>query len=416
MQVLIAGAGIGGLAAALCLHQAGVPVQVVEASPQCKPLGVGINLMPAAVAELTRLGLGPELAAIGVPVAEMAHFDRHGNVIWRQPREGQYSLHRGELQMLLLDTVQQRLGPAAVRFGLTVQEFTASSADVTVTCHDESTGRRVRLQGDALIGADGLHSAVRATLHPAEGPPVDSGITMWRGIGQGAPFGSGSTVAVYGCNALTKLVVYPISAPGADSGPGDVCLNWVAEVRCPVPPPCPVPGPVPGPAPAIRAALISHFADWSLPGLDLTRLFSSSPAILQLPMTDRDPLSHWGRGPVTLLGDAAHPMYPVGSNGASQAILDAPALAMALSTGWPPADALRAYEEERRPVTNAITAACRAMPADAILKLVATRAPGGFSDINAVLTPTELAALYAAYRATSIPVCSIPMSSSGARI
>jgi 5-methylphenazine-1-carboxylate 1-monooxygenase len=393
MQVLVAGAGIGGLTAALCLHQAGIPVQVVEAARQCEPLGVGINLLPAAVTELTRLGLGPDLAAIGVPVAEMAHFDRHGNEIWRQSRPGQYSLHRGELQVLLLNTVRQRLGPAAVRFGLTVQDFTASPLGVRVTCRDKTSGRRVQLYADALIGADGLRSAVRRGLHPAEGPPVLGGITMWRGISQSGPLRAADTVAVYGCNTLTKLVVYPVSPPVPEAGAGNVRLNWVAEVRCPTPPPRPLR--------AVRAALVSHFAGWSLPGLDLARLFLTAPEILQLPMTDRDPLSQWGRGPVTLLGDAAHPMYPVGSNGASAAILDARPLTTALATAPTPTAALRTYERERLPATNSIATACRTMPADEILTLVATRAPGGFSDINTVLTPTELATLSTAYRDTS---------------
>jgi 2-polyprenyl-6-methoxyphenol hydroxylase-like FAD-dependent oxidoreductase len=392
MQVLIAGAGIGGLTAALSLHQAGIPVGIVEAAPECKPLGVGINLLPAAVSELTRLGLGPGLAAIGVPVAAMAHFDRHGNLIWREPRAGQYSVHRGDLQMLLLNTVWRRLGPAAVRFACTVEDFTASPLGATVTCRDETSGQPVALHADALIGADGLHSAVRRHLHPAEGPPVPSGITMWRGISQGGPFFAGGTVAVYGCNSQTKLVVYPISPPGAASA----CLNWVAEVRGPVPPSS-------RPLPAIRAELIAHFADWSLPGLDLAGLFTAAPEILQLPMTDRDPLSQWGRGPVTLLGDAAHPMYPVGSNGGSQAILDAGPLTTALTTAPTPTAALRAYERDRLPAANSIAAACRSMPADEILTLVASRAPNGFCDIKNVLTPAELAALTAAYRNTSHP-------------
>jgi len=384
MRFLIAGAGIGGLTAALCLHQAGIHVEVVEASRFFEPLGVGINLLPHAVTELTRLGLGPDLAAIGRPVAEMAHFDRHGNAIWRQRRDGQYSLHRGELHMLLLRTVRHRLGPEALRFGAAIQDFTVDASGATAVCGDQVT-----LRADALIGADGLHSTVRRRLHPAEGPPVPSGITMWRGISPSGPFLTGGTVAIYGCNTATKLVVYPISP----SGTGSVRLNWVAEARCPAPS---------GRSAAdIRAALFSQFADWSVPGLDLPRLFTAAPEILQLPMTDRDPLSRWGHGPVTLLGDAAHPMYPVGSNGASQAIVDARALTTALMTAPSPEAALREYERQRLPVTNAIVAACRAMPADAILTLVATRAPEGFDDIAGVLAPAELAAITAAYRGTS---------------
>ncbi|GAA2355582.1 flavin-dependent oxidoreductase [Nonomuraea africana] len=390
MRILIAGAGIGGLTAALHLHAAGLTPELVEATRRCEPLGVGINLLPAAVEELTRLGLGAELAALGVPVAEMAHFDRHGNLIWREPREGQYSVHRGELQMLLLRAVRDRLGAGAVRFGLAVEEFADGPQGVAVTCRDRVSGREVTLSAAALIGADGLRSTVRRRLHPDEGEPLTNGITMWRGISRGAPFLTGHTVAVYGCNAHAKLVVYPISR--ADGGL--VQLNWVAEVRGPAP--------APGrPLRDIRADLAARFADWSLPELDVAALFAAAPDVLELPMTDRDPLPAWGFGPVTLLGDAAHPMYPIGSNGASQAILDARALAAALSEASEPTEGLRSYEAVRLPLTNAVVAACRAMPADDILALVAARAPDGFSDIADVLSPDELATVTAAYHHTS---------------
>ncbi|NUT44501.1 MAG: flavin-dependent oxidoreductase [Thermoactinospora sp.] len=388
MRTLIAGAGIGGLAAALHLHAAGLSPELVEAARRCEPLGVGINLLPAAVDELVRLGLGEELASLGVPVAEMAHFDRHGNLIWREPREGQYSVHRGELQMMLLRAVRNRLGGDAVRFGCSVEGFTQDP--LTVVCRDRDSGREVTIPADVLVGADGLHSAVRRRLHPGEGEPLTNGIMMWRGISRGSPLQTGPTVAVYGSNARAKLVVYPISRPDD----GLVQLNWVAEAR----------GPVPAPGRSqddVRADLAACFAGWSLPGLDVAALFAAAPEVLELPMTDRDPLATWGSGPVTLLGDAAHPMYPIGSNGASQAILDARALATALSRADDPAEGLRAYEAERLPLANGVVAACRAMPADRILSLVADRAPDGFSDVAGVLTADELATVSAAYRHTS---------------
>ncbi|WP_157254615.1 FAD-dependent monooxygenase [Nonomuraea typhae] len=390
MRILIAGAGIGGLTAALHLHAAGFTPELAEASTTCRPLGVGINLLPAAVAELSRLGLGADLAALGVPVAQMAHYDRHGNLIWRQPRPGQYAIHRGELQMLLLHAVRDRLGADAIRFGMLVEDFRYGEQKVRITGRDRRSGQAVTVDADALIGADGLRSAVRRRLHPGEGEPLACGITMWRGISPAPPYLNEHTVAVYGCNAHAKLVVYPITRPGD----GLVHLNWVAEAR----------GPAPAPGRTqrdIRAGLDARFAGWSLPGLDLAALFAAAPEVLELPMTDRDPLPTWGTGPVTLLGDAAHPMYPIGSNGASQAILDARALADALSRAPDPVRGLRSYEATRRPQANAVAAACRAMPADDVLALVAARAPGGFGDIGQVLSPRELTTLTTAYHHTT---------------
>ncbi|MFI9560440.1 FAD-dependent monooxygenase [Nonomuraea endophytica] len=390
MRILIAGAGIGGLTAGLHLHAAGLTPELAEASTTCRPLGVGINLLPAAVAELSRLGLGAGLAALGVPVARMAHFDRHGNLIWRQPRTGQYAVHRGELQMLLLRAVHDRLGAAAVRFGTLVEDVEYGGRAVRVIARDRRSGQAVTIDADVLIGADGLRSAVRRRLHPGEGEPLACGITMWRGISPAPPYLDGRTVAVYGCNVGAKLVVYPITRPSG----GLVQLNWVAEAR----------GPAPAPGRVqrdIRADLDARFAGWSVPGLDVAALFAEAPEVLELPMTDRDPLPAWGTGPVTLLGDAAHPMYPIGSNGASQAILDAQALADALSRVPDPVEALRAYEAARLPLANAVAAACRAMPADDILALVAARAPGGFGHISQVLSRGELATLTSAYQHTS---------------
>ncbi|MBO3750499.1 FAD-dependent monooxygenase [Streptosporangiaceae bacterium NEAU-GS5] len=415
MRVLIAGAGIGGLTAALCLHAAGFPVTLAEAALTFEPIGVGLNLLPAAVAELAELGLGDDLHAIAVPVAEMAHFDRHGNLIWSEPRDGQYSVHRGELQMMLLGAVRSRLGHDAVRFGKAVTAFAPDEGGVTTTVRDRASGELTSLRADVLIGADGLHSTVRRLLHAGEGPPLANGITMWRGItpadstvvladpaatplaaaltasAAGGTTPVRGTVAVYGCNAKAKLVVYPV----AHASGGRIHLNWVAEARTAAPA-------QPRRArEAIERTLLSHFEGWSLPHFDVRTLFTAAPEILELPMTDRDPLPAWGESRVTLLGDAAHPMYPIGSNGGSQAIIDARVLATALAMTCDPEAALRAYEQARLPVTSAIVTACRAMPADDILTLVADRAPHGFTSIADVLTPAELATVTAAYTHTS---------------
>jgi 2-polyprenyl-6-methoxyphenol hydroxylase-like FAD-dependent oxidoreductase len=404
VKVIVAGAGIGGLAAALSLHAAGIDVLVIEAAVTLRPLGVGINLMPHAVRELTELGLGEELAATGIPTAEHVHFDRHGNRIWGFASGlavgyhwPQYSIHRGELQMILLDAVRARLGADAVRPGTALSSFTQSPSRVEVQVRDRRSGAVSVLLADVLAGADGLYSAVRAQLHPGEPPPCWSGIMMWRGVAEGAPFLSGRTVAVAGANAALKFVAYPISRQAELRG--RALINWVAEVM--------VPG---GSATAAdwnrrgRAEdVLPWFADWKFGWLDVPALITGAPQILEYPMVDRDPLPRWGTGRVTLLGDAAHPMYPVGANGGSQAIVDARVLAWSLASAGTPAAGVAAYEAARLATANAIVLANRDMPADRLLHLVSVRAPDGFGRIEDVLSAAELAAFDQAYRSTTLP-------------
>ena len=404
MRVIVAGAGIGGLSAALSLHAAGIDATVIDSAASLRPLGVGINLMPHAVRELTELGLGEELEATGIPTAEMVHFDRHGNRIWGFAsgrnigyRWPQYSIHRGELQMILLAAVRARLGPDAVRTGTAVTGFSESGAGVQVRVRDRLTGTSSTLRGDMLVGADGLYSAVRAQLHPGEPPPRWGGVIMWRGVVEGAPFLTGRTVAVAGTNAALKFVAYPISRRAERRG--QALLNWVAEVMLPA-------GRAEG-ADWNRTGRVEDvlpwFADWKFGWLDVPALITGAPRILEYPMVDRDPLPSWGAGRVTLLGDAAHPMYPIGANGGSQAVLDARILAWSLAREATPAEGLAAYEAARLQTVNAIVLACRDMPADRLLQTVSTRAPDGFSRIADVLSAAELAAFDQAYRATTLP-------------
>jgi 2-polyprenyl-6-methoxyphenol hydroxylase-like FAD-dependent oxidoreductase len=406
VRVLIVGAGIGGLTAALSLHAAGIEAVVVESAVVLRPQGVGINLLPHAVRELTELGLGDELAATGIPTAEVIHFDRHGHRIWGEPRGRalgyrwpQYSLHRGELQMMLLAAVRARLGDGAVRTGLALESFDDTDPVVRAALRDRATGATVTLDADVLVGADGLRSRVRALLHPGEPGPRWNGIRMWRGVTEGDPVLSGRTMVVAGSNAATKLVVYPVSRPHEQRG--RALLNWVAEVR------------LPDGGFDERAAdwdragrlddVLPHLADWRFDWLDVPALLTATDRILEYPMVDRDPLPSWGRGPVTLLGDAAHPMYPIGSNGGSQAIIDARVLAYELASAATPAAGLTGYERARLPTANAIVLANRDMPADRILHTVSQRAPHGFDRIEDVLTPDELVAITAAYTRTSFP-------------
>ncbi|XRQ13603.1 flavin-dependent oxidoreductase [Actinomadura welshii] len=403
MRVLIVGAGIGGLSTALSLHEAGVEALVVDSAVRLRPLGVGINLLPHAVRELTELGLGDDLAELGIPTAETVHFDRYGGRIWAEPRGRalgyhwpQYSIHRGELQMLLLDTVLARLGAGAVRTGTVFEGFEQDDRSVRARLRDRASGRADAVTADVLIGADGLHSAVRAQLNPGEKAPLWNGIRMWRGVTEGEPFLTGRTLAIAGSNAASKMVVYPISMRAERRG--KALLNWVAEVKL-------TDDQLDGNADWNRTGrledVLPHFADWKFEWLDIPAMLAGSAEILEYPMVDRDPLDRWTSGRVTLLGDAAHPMYPIGSNGGSQAVLDARVLAHELVRAADPADGLLAYERERRDTVNGIVLACRDMPADRILQTVSERAPRGFDAIEDVLAPNELETISGAYRQTS---------------
>ena len=406
MRVLVVGAGIGGLTAALSLHAAGIEATVVEAAAELRPLGVGINLLPHAVRELTELGLGDELAATGIPTAEVIHFDRYGRRIWGEPRGRavgyrwpQYSIHRGELQMVLVAAVRARLGATAIRTGLAFESFEDTGSVVRAVLRERDTGEAVTLDADVLVGADGLRSRVRAQLHPDEPGPRWNGIRMWRGVIEGEPVLSGRTMVVAGSNTATKFVVYPISRRAEQSG--RALLNWVAEVRLPdggfderV---------IDWDRTGRLVDVLPHFADWRFDWLDVPAVLSATERILEYPMVDRDPLPCWGRGRVTLLGDAAHPMYPIGSNGGSQAIIDGRVLAYQLGTAPDAAAGLAGYERERLATANAIVLANRDMPADRILHTVSERAPGGFERIEDVLTADELVAITAAYTRTSFP-------------
>ncbi|MBC6462575.1 flavin-dependent oxidoreductase [Actinomadura sp. HBU206391] len=403
MRVLIVGAGIGGLTTALSLHAAGIDVDVVDSARELRPLGVGINLLPHATRELTDLGLADAVAGTALSAESFVHFDRHGNRVWGESRGlalgyswPQYAVHRGELQMLLLAAVRERLGADAVRTGAAFVDFADGPDQVTARLRDQATGAEFTIAADALVGADGLHSAVRRRLHPGEGAPLWNGVRMWRGVTEADPFLDGRTVAIIGTRFVAKLVVYPISREADDRG--RALLNWLGEVQLP--------------ADELTEApdwnregrvedVLPHFADWRIGWLDVPGLISGARQILEYPMVDRDPLPFWSRGRVTLLGDAAHPMYPFGSNGGSQAILDARALAYELARAGSATAGLAAYEVVRREPVNAIVLANRSDRSDVIMGEVARRAPDGFDRTDEVLSADEIARLAGGYRSIS---------------
>ncbi|MGY4651466.1 FAD-dependent monooxygenase [Mycobacterium sp. URHB0021] len=352
-SILVAGAGIGGLTAALTLGQRGFDVRVVEQASDLKPLGVGINLLPHAVRELDELGLADRLASISVAPSAISYYDNHGSELFREPRgiEGGYghpqlSVHRGRLQMLLLDAVADRLGADAVQTAARLTGFTDAAGGIV----GHTAGGDLR--ADALVGADGVNSAVRAALHPEGSPLLWSGIRMFRGATRRQAFLDGRTMAIVKGVGGVDLVVYPIGAG---------LVNWVLQV------PGGQPGPLTGDAAWNRAAdpadIIPLVEHWRLGWLDVAGLIGNTDEVFEYPMVDRDPLTRWGRlngsGRATLLGDAAHPMYPVGANGGSQAILDARVLADELAHGVE--NGLRRYEERRRPETAEVVEANREM-------------------------------------------------------
>lgn len=409
MRVLIAGAGIAGLTAAACLHRVGIEAVVLDAVGELRPLGVGINLLPHAVRELHELELGAALDDCAIATSTAVHLDRFGNHIWSEPRGlaaghpwPQYSVHRGELQGLLLDLVRRRLGSDAVREGMVLQSFAEDTDGVRCRFLDRAAGTIVEETADVLIGADGLHSTVRAQLHPEEGRPLWNGIRMWRGVSEIRPFLDGRTMVLAGSNRAAKFVMYPIS--GGAHRRGRALVNWVAEVRVHD---AGVQNPDWNRAGRL-ADVLPHYEGWHLAGVDVPALLRASAEVLEYPMVDRNPLPRWGSGRVTLMGDAAHPMYPVGSNGGSQAILDARAVACELAAAADPIAGLARYEQVRREAVNTIVLANRDMPMDRVLHAVAQRAPNGFDRIEDVLTAAELAALADAYRHTSGSAPAVP--------
>ena len=347
LPVIVAGGGIGGLSVALTLDQIGVPCIVLETVADPKPLGVGINLQPNAVRELYELDIGPaKLDTIGLRAKEWALVGLNGNDVYSEPRGQlagykwpQYAVHRGRLQMLLLDTAMKRLGAAAVRTGSRVTGF-RQHPDAVTALVQTTRGDRTELRGRLLIGADGLHSSIRAQMYPDQPPIQWGGAIMWRGMTPGVPIRTGASFVGLGTHRH-RVVFYPISQ--ADPATSLATINWIAEIT------------VDNSSgwgngdwnkKVEIASFAHHFADWTYDWLDVPRMLRGAKEAFEYPMIDRDPVPTWVSGRVALLGDAAHVMYPTGSNGASQAIVDARVLGAAMLKHGVTADALRAYDAE----------------------------------------------------------------------
>jgi 2-polyprenyl-6-methoxyphenol hydroxylase-like FAD-dependent oxidoreductase len=398
MHVIIVGGGIGGLTLALMLHERGIACDVYEAAATMRALGVGINVLPHAIAELDALGLLPRLDAVAIRTRELIYTNRFGQEIWREPRGAeagyavpQFSIHRGRLQGVLREAVLARLGRKRVHTGHVFVACAQDEGGVSARFRLRLRRGAARASGDVLVGCDGIHSAVQRQLFPDGTSLRWNGVMMWRGATTAKRFLDGRTMIVGG-GFNNKLVLYPI-APGKG---GRQLINWVVTHRM-------SDGSDPPPRRedwnrhGTLAELMPHVARFSTPHVDLNKLVRRAPAFYEYPMADRDPLPRWTHGRVTLLGDAAHPMYPVGSNGASQAILDCKCLADALRTAEHPRQALADYEAERLRLTAEIVFNNRRGGPEGVIDEVERRAPDGFRDIEEVLSRAEREAIVKGY-------------------
>jgi len=396
--VLIAGGGIAGLTMALTCHQIGVPAVVLESVRTLAPLGVGINLQPNAIRELIDLGLGDRLDRIGIEATEWALVARGGRDVWAEPRGRaagyrwpQYAVHRGELQMLLYRTVLERMGRGAVRTGHRIVGY-RTERDGVVAIVDTRDGNTVEVRGSLLLAADGLHSAVRAQMHPTQPDPHWGGQMLWRGATPGPPIRSGAAFTLVG-TLDQRFVHYPISSPDPDTGLQ--LQNWIAELTIDT---------TDGLANADwneRADIdrfLPSFDDWTFDWLDIPRLVRGAPAVWEFPMVDRDPVERWVDGRVCLLGDAAHVMFPVGSNGASQAVVDARVLGARFVEHGVGRDALDAFESQLREPISALVLRNRGHGPIGILGLVDERCGGYFDDIDDVIPRREIEGFMADYK------------------
>lgn len=405
MHVMIAGGGIGGLTAALCLHEIGVRVSVFESSRGLGELGVGINVLPHAVKEYERLGLVERLLESGVELQTYAWFNKFGQLIWSEPRGRnagynwpQISIHRGHLQTILSNATGERLGAAAQHWNHHLAAVEQIGDRVRATFVDRDSGATVgTCEADALIGADGIHSAVRARYYPDEGPPRWSGNMLWRMTVETHPVLGGQTMIAVG-NARTKIVGYEISRAAKERGRS--LFNWIAEARLGEPG-SPLPEREDWNRESSVDAFLPYFENWRFDWLDVPDLARRTGQVWVFPMVDRDPIDRWTFGRVTLLGDAAHPMWPIGSNGASQAVLDCRCLADSIAKYDDIAEAFAAYESERRPATARVVMANRANAHDEVLEIAERRAPDGFDDIRDVASEEELKAICDRYRQTA---------------
>lgn len=399
--IIIVGAGPVGLTLALLLHKQGKSVQIYESVSELRPLGVGINLLPHSVRVLYGLGLGEKLDQIAIRTTALHYYNKLGQAIWAEPRGleagyeyPQFSIHRGELQLLLLKQVLTEIGEDSVLTNHKLESWTDRADGVSVRFLT-GNGQELQVEGQCLIAADGINSTARRTLYPDEGAPIYGGRILWRGVTKSPSFLDGSTMFMAG-HQDCKFVAYSIARlSGEDAGKS--LINWIAELSVPdfeqdqqdwnkeV----------------STEVFREPFQSWKFPWLDIPALIDNCEHVFEFPLADRNPLPQWTHGNMTLVGDSAHPMYPIGSNGASQGILDAEKLASELSQEQTLGNAFEAYESERRPATSKIVLLNRQNGPEQVMQMAEERAPNGFDNIDDVIAREELEAIAARYKQTA---------------
>lgn len=397
-DVVVIGAGIGGLTLALMLAEKGIPVRVFEAAERISPVGVGISILPHASQQLCDLGLHEALTTAGIVARESCFYTRFGQLVHKEPL-GTYAgydvpqvqIHRGDLQALLLDAFVTRAGEGRIVTGHRCVRVEDGAGRALAHFVDGQGHALPAVGGRAVIAADGIHSAVRAQLFPDEGGPIYSGVNMWRGVSRWKPFLTGASYVRAGWLSQGKMVIYPIRDD--IDGKGTQLINWVAEIETPAH------NQQDWNRRGRLSDFIGAFEDWHFDFLDVPVMIRAADSVLEYPMVDKDPLPRWSFGRLTLLGDAAHPMYPRGSNGAGQAILDARALADALAEFTDVPEALMAYERARLAATAKVVETNRTTPPDVILKIVHERSGDRpFERLEDIVSPEELAAVSNNYK------------------
>ena len=401
-EVAIIGGGIGGLTLALELHARGIPFRIYEAAPEFRPLGVGLNLLPHAIKALNALGLQEALLERGIETREYRFYTRHGQLVQSEER-GRYagyewpqiSIHRGDLHEVLVNAVLERGGPDSIRMGHRCVDVDQTGDHAIVKCVDAVTGEPLPdATADVAIACDGVHSIVRTKFHPDEAVPRYEGTMNYRGTTRWKPFLTGQTMIYMGTTETGKLILYPIRDD--IDAEGNQLINWVIELQRPS-------------DMLLRDwnrtsdinEFIGNFEDCDFDFLNIPALMRAADHVFEYPMCDQEPLNFWTVGRITLLGDAAHPMMPRGSNGAAQAILDAEVLSdlLAKREDWPAA--LKDYEKIRLGATSSVVLANRDMAPDAILRVVDERTGGKpFANIDDVVSPEERDAWQSRYKQT----------------
>lgn len=399
IDIVIVGAGIGGCVLALALHRAGVRSRVLEAAPAIRPLGVGLNLLPHAVRDLAQLGIERQLAGKGVLTQELCFYTSLGQQIYSEPRGRaagyewpQISIHRADLHAVLVDAVCERLGADAIALGHRCVGMEQDAAGAVVHLADAGGKPLPAVRGAVVIACDGIHSVARAAMHPAEAVPRYEGTTQYRGVTRWKPFLGGASMVYLGTKESGKLIIYPIRNDiDAD---GRQLINWVIEVARPA-------------DQLLRdwnrrskvEEFIGYFENCAFDWLDIPAVLRANDAVYEYPMVDQDPLPFWTCGRITLLGDAAHPMMPRGSNGAAQAVIDATTLARLLAAGGDPVAALPEYEVLRLKATSDVVLANRGIAPDGIIGVVEERTGGKrFNSIDDIISREELKGWQDRYR------------------